>query len=189
MANAKHQISPTTRMLTEGAILIALALILGLLKLYEFPNGGAVSLEMLPLFLFCVRWGVGKGLLACLAFSVLQIFVQSAVGWGWVSMLLDYIVAFTVIAFAGLARGRKNGIFWGTVIGSLCRFLVHFISGITVYRIVAPTKLLGTTWDNPWLYSAVYNGTYMGIDMILCLVVFALLMKPMHQFLTGEDLR
>lgn len=189
MSNTTRTKPHTTRMLAEGAVMIALGLILGLIKLFEFPNGGSVSLEMLPLLLFCVRWGMGRGFLCCLAFGILQIFVQGAVSWGWVSMLLDYIVAFAALGFAGAARGKKGGIFWGTVIGCLCRFLVHFISGITVYRIVAPTDLLGTVWDNPYLYSLVYNGTYMGIDMVLCLIIFGLLYKSMNKFLTGDDLR
>lgn len=51
----------TNRMLAEGGIMIALALVLGLLKPYEFPRAGSISLEMLPLFVFCIRWGFGRG--------------------------------------------------------------------------------------------------------------------------------
>ena len=42
----------TTRMLCEGAIMVALALILGLMKVFELPQAGSISLEMLPLLLF-----------------------------------------------------------------------------------------------------------------------------------------
>ncbi|MCD8004517.1 MAG: energy-coupled thiamine transporter ThiT [Oscillospiraceae bacterium] len=170
------------RMLCEGAIMIALALVLGLLKVYEFPQGGSISLEMLPLLVFCVRWGVGDGLVACLAFGILQVFVQGAVSWGWISILLDYIVAFAVLGLAGLGRGHKYGIFWGSVLGCAARFIVHFISGITIYRIVAPTELLGTVFDSPLLYSAAYNGSFMAIDLALCLVIFAILYKPLGRY-------
>ena len=47
------------RMLCEGGVMIALALVLGLLKVFELPQGGSISLEMLPLLFFCVRWGMG----------------------------------------------------------------------------------------------------------------------------------
>ena len=178
----------TARMLAEAGILIALALVLGLLKPYELPNGGSISLEMLPLFLFSVRWGVGPGLLACTAFGVLQPFFQPTVGYGWLSILLDYIVAPIPVGLAGLGKGKPGGIFWGSVLGTLGRFAVHFASGITIYRILAPTALLGTTFDNPYLYSAVYNGSFLGLDLILCLAVFALAYKPMHGYYLGEDL-
>lgn len=177
------------RMLTEGAIMIALSLVLGLLKVFELPQAGSVSLEMLPLFLYCVRWGLGPGFLACTAFGILQVFVQGAVSWGWASILLDYVVAFAAIGVAGIAKGKAGGIYWGSALGGFARFIIHFISGITIYRLVAPTELFGTVWDNPVLYSVVYNGSYMLIDTVLCLVIFALLSKPMGKYLRGEDLQ
>ena len=61
-------------------------------------------------------------------------------------------------------QGQAGRHLLGSALGALARFLVHFISGITVYRIVAPTALLGTTFDNPYLYSAVYNGSYILVD-------------------------
>lgn len=179
----------TTRMLCEGAIMIALALILGLMKVFELPQAGSVSLEMLPLLLFCVRWGVGPGLLTCFAFGILQVFVQGAVSWGWQSILLDYVVAFGALGVAGLGRGKQGGVFWGSILGGLARFVIHYISGITLYRIAVPTELFGTVFDSPRLYSAVYNGSYVAVDTILCLTIFALAWRPLKKYLTGEDLR
>lgn len=177
----------TIQALCEAAILIALALILGLFKFHEQPQGGAISFEMLPLFLLVTRWGPGWGLIGCFAFGILQIFVQGAVSYGWVSMLLDYIVAFGVIGLGGFFRGK---IFAASVVGAVCRFIIHFISGITVYKILAPTQILGLTFINPWTYSLVYNGWYMAIDLILAVVVFALLLRtPMRKYLKAEDLR
>ena len=178
-----------TRMLCEGAIMIALSLILGLLKVFELPQAGSVSLEMLPLLLFCVRWGMGGGFIACFAFGILQVFVQGAISWGWASILLDYVVAFGVMGIAGLGKNHKYGIFWGSVLGGVARFIIHFISGITIYKIVAPTELFGTVFDNAALYSAVYNGSYVTIDVILCLVIFGLLYKRLNKYFTGGDLR
>ena len=45
------------------------------------------------------------------------------------------------------------------------------------------------TMTSPWLYSLLYNGFYMLIDTLLCLVFVALLFRPMHPYLTGADLR
>ena len=41
-----------TRIICEAAIFIAMAEILSLIKLYEFPNGGSINLGMLPIILF-----------------------------------------------------------------------------------------------------------------------------------------
>ena len=178
-----------TRMLCEGAIMVALALVLNQLKIFRLPNGGSITLEMLPIFFYAVRWGVGPGLLAGFAFGLLQMFIDGAVAWGWQSLLLDYLVAFTPLGLAGLFKGKDWGIFAGTVLGSVVRFIVHFISGITIYAIVAPTELFNVTFTSPWMYSLAYNGSYMAIDMALCLVVFGLLYKPLKKYFLGADIR
>ena len=41
-----------TRALVEGAIMIALATILGYLRLYRFPFGGSVDLALIPILIF-----------------------------------------------------------------------------------------------------------------------------------------
>ena len=178
-----------TRMLCEGAIMVALALVLNQLKIFRLPNGGSITLEMLPIFFYAVRWGVGPGLLAGFAFGLLQMFIDGAVAWGWQSLLLDYLLAFTPLGLAGLFKGQRWGIFAGTVLGSVVRFIVHFISGITIYAIVAPTELFNMTFTSPWMYSLAYNGSYMAIDMALCLVVFGLLYKPLKRYFLGADIR
>ncbi len=110
-------------------------------------------------------------------------------GYGWVSIILDYIAAPVPIALAGLGKGRPGGIYWGSVLGAAGRFLVHFISGVTVYRILAPTELMGMVFDDPYFYSFVYNISYIGIDLILCLAIFALAHNPMKKYYLGEDLK
>ena len=176
------------RMLCEGAIMLALALLLNWLGLFELPNGGSVDLAMVPVFFFAIRWGVGPGLLLGFAFGLLQMLIDGAVAWGWQSLLLDYLVAFTPLGFCGLFRGKKYGIFPGVVLGSVLRFVVHFISGITIYAILAPTELFNVTYTDPWMYSLVYNGSYMGINMVLCLVIFGALYRPLNKYLLGKDL-
>ena len=176
------------RALTEGAVMVALAMALSYLKLFELPQGGSVCIGMLPIFLYCIRWGFADGMLASFAYGLLQLIFDGAYAWGWTSMLLDYLVAYSVLGVAGLFKGKKGGIYWGTVVGCLLRFVVHFISGVTIYRIYEPTVLFNTTFLNPWLYSAAYNGSYVAIDMVLCLVIFALLAKPMRKYFAAEDL-
>ena len=119
------------RALCEGAIMVAAATALSYLKFFELPQGGSVCIGMLPIFLYCVRWGLKDGLLASFAYGLLQLIFDGAYAWGWASMLLDYLVAFTMLGFAGLFARKKGGIFIGTVVGCVLRFIVHFISGIT----------------------------------------------------------
>lgn len=177
------------RSLTEGAMLIAAAQVLSYLKLYELPNGGSVTLGMLPVLLFAVRWGLGRGLMAGFVYGLLQMIFDGAYAWGWQSMLLDYLVAFTPLGLAGLFRGKEWGIFPGTIVGCLGRFAVHYVSGVTIYRILVPTEIAGFgTFASPELYSLVYNGVYILPSMVMVLVVAGVLYVPLKKFFAGKDI-
>ena len=104
-------------------------------------------------------------------------------------VLGDYIVAFSVLGLAGLFHNQEKGFFTGTVVGSFARFLVHYLVGVWVWGEYMPDTFFGMTMTTPWFYSFLYNGSYMIIDMVLCLVVGILLWKPMGKYLRGEDLR
>ena len=180
----------TLRALTEGAIFVAAAQVLSYLKLFELPQGGSITLSMLPIFVYCVRWGFGPGMLASFVFSLLQLMLDGAYAWGWQSMLLDYLLAFTPLGLAGIFKGKAWGIFPGTLIGCLGRFIVHHISGVTIYRIIEPTAVPGFgTFDNAHLYSLVYNGSYMIPNMLLALILAGVLYVPLKSYFAGTDLR
>ena len=83
-----------TRMICEAAIFIAMAEILSLIKLYEFPNGGSITLEMLPIILFAARYGCG----------------YAPSGWDTLTKhLLRKGFEFKELEAAGLSREGKRG--------------------------------------------------------------------------------
>lgn len=176
------------RMLCEGAILVALAQVLSYLKLFELPQGGSITIGMLPIFLYCARWGFGPGLLASVAYSLLQLFLDGAYAWGWQSMLGDYIFAFAVLGLAGLFWKKKNGFFIGATVGCAARFLVHYIVGATVWASSMPEEFFGMTMTSPWFYSFLYNISYMAIDWALIMVIGLLLVKPMKKWFQPQGI-
>lgn len=178
------------RALAEGAIMVAVAFVLSFVKIWELPNGGSLTPAMFPILLYALRWGVGRGLGAGFVFGLLQLLFDGAYAWGWQSMVLDYLLAFTPLGLAGLFRGRAWGIFPGTVVGCLGRFAVHYLSGVTIYRIIQPTQIPGLgTFDNPHVYSLVYNGSYMLPNALLAMLLAGLLYAPLKRYFAGEDLR
>ena len=166
----------TLRALTEGAVFVAAAQVLSMIKLWEMPWGGSVTLAMVPILFYAVRWGLTPGLLAAFVFGG-----QSIIG--------DYLVAFAVLGLAGLAHGKKNGIFTGTLIGGFARFLVHYVVGATVWAEYMPDQFFGMTMHSPWFYSCLYNLAYMLPNIVICLVVFALINKPLGKYIRGADLK
>ena len=177
------------RALTEGAVMVALAQILGYIKLFSLPNGGSITLNMLPIFIFCARWGFGAGMLASFSLSLLQLLLDGAYAWGWQSIIGDYIVAYSVLGLAGLFHGRKNGFFTGIAVGGLARFLVAWFVGAVVWGEYMPDSFFGMTMVSPWVYSALYNGSYLLINICLCLLLGLLLCQKLGRYIRGEDLK
>ena len=71
----------TVRALCEGAIMLAMALILSLINLVPsaWNFGGSVTLEMLPIIVFCIRWGFGPGMIVSFAYSVLTMLIGNGI--------------------------------------------------------------------------------------------------------------
>ena len=195
MANYVDRSHLRVRALTEGAIMLALAVVLNYLSGIIFaslPQGGSVTLAMFPLLFYVHRWGLGKGLLVCFAYGTLDMLLGKGYAWGWQSILLDYLVAYTALGLGGLFRGKSWGIFPCITVGCLARFLVHHISGVTLYRIIEPTGIEGLeflgVFSNPHLYSLVYNGVYMVPNTIIALAIAGILYVPMKKYFGGQDL-
>ena len=183
------------RALCEGAILLALAIVLNMLSKSLFanlPQGGSISLAMFPLLLIAHRWGWGSGLLAGFCYGLLDMLLDGGYAWGWQSILLDYLVAYTALGLGGFFKGKAWGIFPCVAIGSLGRFAVHYFSGVTLYKIIEPTGIEGLeglgVFTNPHVYSIVYNGVYMLPNMLIAMVIAALLYVPMKKFFAGKDI-
>lgn len=176
--------------LVEGAILVAIAQVLSFIKIWEMPWGGSVVLSMVPLVLFSVRWGLGYGLGAGFLFGFLQFMTDGGFAISWQSMLGDYFFAFAAIGLAGLVHGKKNGIFFGTVIAGIARFIVHYVVGATVWAEYMPETFFNMSMTTPWIYSCLYNMAYMLPNIIITLVVFAVLwFTPVKKYLVGADIR
>ncbi|MBO6307657.1 MAG: energy-coupled thiamine transporter ThiT, partial [Oribacterium sp.] len=79
-----------TRMLANAALCIALSFILSCIRLYNLPQGGAITLaSMLPLFLFSYVYGVAPGFLVGAGYGML-LFIQDAYFVHPVELILDY---------------------------------------------------------------------------------------------------
>ncbi len=178
----------TVRMLCEGALLVVLAQILDLFPLWRMPWGGSVSLCMVPFFVFACRWGVGGGLTAGFVLGVLQFLFAGGLALGWQSIVGDYLAAYTVLGFAGVFRGKSWSVYAGAVLGCALRFLVHYVVGATIWAEYMPERFFGMTMTTPWFYSLLYNGFYMGLDLLLCLLVIKLLSLSLGKSLRGEDI-
>ena len=161
--------------LCVSAILIALSTVLSLIKVWQMPLGGSVTLlSMVPVCMISCLYGVCYAVLPCLAYGVIQMFLGGVFSWGLTPavliacILLDYILAYTSTCFAGLFRHKKFGLLYGVAFAFLVRFFCHFVSGAVLFKSF-------DVFNNPYIYSLCYNGAYMLPEMIItCIAVFFL---------------
>jgi thiamine transporter len=182
----EHFISINTRRentlaVATGGICVAVAFVLSLITVYKMPQGGSVTpASMLPIFFFALCFGPAWGLGAAFLFSLLQL-----IGGYFmlpVQVLLDYTVAFTVLGIAGFfaapkeKRLQKRSILGklslvsfdkmiiSVVLGVTLRMFSHVLSGVIFFAEYAGDQ-------NPWIYSIIYNGSYLLPELIITLML------------------
>lgn len=89
--------------LIEIAIMTAAAVILDIVSgmFLRMPQGGSVSIMMIPIFLISFRWGVKAGLTTGLLTGLVQIAIGNLFLQHPVQLLLDYIAAFAAVGISG----------------------------------------------------------------------------------------
>ncbi|MGI8859252.1 MAG: energy-coupled thiamine transporter ThiT [Rubrobacteraceae bacterium] len=162
-----------TRVLTEAALAIALAFVLGLIKVFQMPFGGSISLEMIPLILLALRQGAPVGIIAGAAYGLLNLAVGPFIVHP-VQVIFDYPLAFGVLGLAGLFPPTVRGAILGSVVAVLARFACHFVSGVVSFASYAPEG-----W-NPAIYSAAYDAAYLVPSLIVVLLVVVPLLRALE---------
>ena len=177
-----------TQKLANTAILTALSIVLSFVILYEMPMGGSVTLAcMLPVMLVSFRygtlWGLGSSFVTAV-FQLLQavmhanVFPYCETGSALVvCILFDYLFPFTVIGLAGICRRmslgkiKHFGAYLGLCLVFLLRFLSHFITGVVIWGQWAPEGM------GKFLYSFIYNGSFLGIEFLITFVLALILVE------------
>lgn len=158
------------RTIAEIGIMVALAAVLNFMPIFKMPQGGSVSLDMVPILFLAFYRGPTAGILAGVVFG----FVDYAIDPFFVhpaQLILDYPLAFGLVGVAGFfGKDSLLKVTVGTIAGGLGRFLAHLLSGAIFFGSYAPEG------QSVWLYSAIYNGSYMSVSTVIAIpIVYALL--------------
>jgi thiamine transporter len=176
--------SKRTLFMVEVAIFAALALLLDFIPSIQMPNGGSISFAMIPVFIVAFRWGLKGGLLTGFIWGALQLAFGPDIKTP-LQAFIEYCFAFAALGVAGIfarqvQQAIKDGkvgkrfvyITLGVFLGTALRFLAHFYAGIVFWAEYAPEG------QALWLYSLIYNGSYMLPSFIITtIVVFVLFIK------------
>lgn len=148
-----------------------------------------------------MRVGIGAGIV--LGLIILYFLPSFSSPFSLVQVLLDYPLAFAALGLAGFFRGRPivrilhleakreqelkafgriRQRIWitiiqefdaliGVAVGILGRFTSHFVSGVLFFPMFAPAGV------SPIVYSAVYNGAYLGPEFVISSIIMFLMVK------------
>lgn len=176
------------RRLTELGIALALATILNFVRIYQLPQGGSVSLEMIPIFFIALRWGLKEGITLGGMYGILQLILGAKIFYP-LQAILDYPVAFGSLGLAGIIHNwidknnlKENGIliFSSVILAGGVRLLIHIISGVIFFGEYTPKG------QNVWLYSLGYNASYMLPEILITIIVMIFLVKSSSSFIATK---
>ncbi len=211
----KNVRSKTLRLVTSG-VLIGLASVLSVIKVFALPFGGSVTLfSMVPILVLSYMYGTKWGLLCGGVYGLLQMVLGATMsqafagleGWTVIVMaLLDYIVAYVVVGLSGMFKGKfKNhtvAFSLGSVVAILLRLVCHFLSGWILWGSYASSyfeemnnsfgNFMLSSFDGQLLaalYSLVYNASYMLPELVMSVIGIVALMavKPLKERIIGGN--
>ncbi|MBP3603489.1 MAG: energy-coupled thiamine transporter ThiT [Lachnospiraceae bacterium] len=158
-----------TKQLVFSAVAMALAMVTSMIKLFELPMGGSVTLcSMLFICLIGYWYGLSGGLMAAIAYGFLQLIVDPYI-ISIPQMLTDYIFAFGALGLSGLFSNKKHGLILGFIAGVLGRFVFTFLSGLIFFGSYASSYNMTAP-----VYSFVYNGSYIGAETVITVIILML---------------
>ena len=200
------------------ALATVLAIVCAYIPFLNLPFGGGFTVaSMLPIVIVAYMYGTKWGLFTAGCYSVIQIILSLTQGAGGTVMALfmpasddfmgygaavaiiviDYIVAYTVLGLGGIFRERienKTGaLVLGTVVALALRYLAHILSGYIFYGawaewfftqegFYAIGNLILDAFSGNMLsivYSVFYNGLFMIPEIIItALAAFAVSRIP-----------
>lgn len=178
------------RIMCETAIMVALAVLLDLIfkmiPLLKMPNGGSISIAMLPLILNGYRNGVKYGIIGGICYAIIN-FMLDGFFWHWGSIIFDYLLAFGVLGLTGLFKelGKsKKYYILGIILVCFIRYILHSLSGVIFFSEYAESWFNANNssfaYGSVFLYSfVIYNGPYM-LGSTIASVIIAL---PLHKLI------
>lgn len=166
--NSTKKAALTTKQLVYSAVAIALAVVCSMIKLFEMPMGGSVTLlSMLFVVLIAYWYGPYVGIMTAVAYGLVQ-FVTEPIFYTIPQMLLDYPLAFGALGLAGFFHKKKYGLQIGYLVGVVGRFIFATISGVVFFAAYAPEGM------SPLAYSMGYQASYLVPEAVVTLIIISI---------------
>ena len=186
------------------ALATSLALVCEFIPFLNLPFGGGFTVaSMLPVVIVSYMYGIRWGLFTSFAYSCIQVLMSlmlgktvlalftpasddyMGLGAAFAIIIIDYLVAYTVLGLGGIFRGviknKTTAIVLGVVFALTLRYLCHIVSGYIFYGAWAErfftqdgfyaigSKILSTFSGKglALIYSIFYNGLFMIPEIVI----------------------
>ena len=161
----------TARQLVFCAVAIALAFVTSYLKIFRLPWGGSVTLcSMLFIVLIANWYGVGTGIMAGLAYGILQ-FIQEPYVLSFFQVCCDYILAFAALGVAGFFAKQSHGLLKGYIVAVIARGAFHALGGYLYWMSYMPENFPKSLTA---VYPIVYNYSYLLAEGIITVIIISI---------------
>lgn len=159
-------------LIIKHLIYFSIAIGLCFLKIKIGIYGGSINLVMIPIILYALEFGWWQGLCfgAIVGFS--KFVCSNGFAIDFYSLLIDYVLAYAVVGLVGFAK-NKNYYFtlFMIVVAIIARYLMHIISGVTIYAAYAEKTYLNISTPNALFYAVVYNGHYLLMSALFTIII------------------
>ena len=155
--------------MVEGALCVALSIVLSHFDLFRMPQGGTVDFELVPLMILTYRRGLKWGMFTGVLIGIVKILLGGYV-LNPVQAFLDYPLAFMCVGFCAI-----HPKIIGFVIAACGQILCSIVSGAIFFAEYAPEG------QNPWVYSFFYNAPVLGTKYLISWVVALILWKALER--------
>ena len=154
----------TARQLVFCAMAVALAFVTSYLKIFSLPWGGSVTLCSMIFIVLIANWyGVGTGIMAGLAYGILQ-FIQEPYVLSFFQVCCDYILAFAALSVAGFFAKQSHGLLKGYIVAVIARGAFHSLGGYLYWMSYMPENFPHSLTA---VYPIAYNYSYLLAEGII----------------------
>lgn len=158
----------SARAITISALMVALSIGLGEIKVFTMPQGGSVTLlSMLPIALCGYLLGTRKAVLAGMSLGLVNLILGPYVVHP-LQLLIDYPLAFGALGLSGVFQNKKNGLVKGYILAVFSRYLCSVLSGTIFFGEYAAEGFNSLTW------SLWYNFTYLGVEAAITILLLSI---------------
>lgn len=174
-----NKTSNSIRIICEVGIFAAIGYVLdelqGIISKGLFINGGSIGFAMIAVLIIAYRRGWLPAILTGLIIGGLDLATSASILHP-AQLLLDYVLPYAVVGFAGFLKPLFDGaprksakILWiaiGTLLGGLLKFLSHYAAGV-IFWANPEWFAWGLNNMSPYLYCFIYNFAFIGPSILL----------------------